>query len=444
MFNSISKKIIKRSIIKRNLNNIIYNRQKYLSPSLRTFEAYEKPLILKKGSMQYVWDNDDNKYIDLLGQNLCISVGHCHPRVTQKAIDQMKTLPHCTTMYYNEQPSLLAKKLVETLPDHPSGEDWVVHLVNDGSEAVDLAVQMAKEYTGNSEIFGLYKAYHGLHGYAAGLTAIGKASQKCYASMYPSVTHVESNNIDQLKNALEFRTSGNVAGMIIEPLQGYGGIYPLEKDYMKDAFDLIKKNNGVTIADEVQTGYGRCGESFWGFQMKNNDVIPDIITIAKGMGNGVGIIGGVICRRSIAEAFTNKMFFNTYGSNPVASAAAIGVLDVIKDEHILENCHTMGSIFNKEMNKLCIKYPEIYKEVRGSGLFQGVEIYGKTTEDSIENSIELHKKTLKHGIVLGRGSAAGNVFRIQPPMCITQKDIMKVISILENIAIERLDELRNK
>ena len=203
MFNSISKKIIKRSIIKRNLNNIIYNRQKYLSPSLRTFEAYEKPLILKKGSMQYVWDNDDNKYIDLLGQNLCISVGHCHPLVTQKAIDQMKTLPHCTTMYYNEQPSLLAKKLVETLPDHPSGEDWVVHLVNDGSEAVDLAVQMAKEYTGNSEIFGLYKAYHGLHGYAAGLTAIGKASQKCYASMYPSVTHVESNNIDQLKNAID-------------------------------------------------------------------------------------------------------------------------------------------------------------------------------------------------------------------------------------------------
>lgn len=444
MYSSITKKFKNYSIIKKNISTIVYNRHKYLTPSLNTFQAYEKPLILKRGSMQYVWDYKDNKYIDMVAQNICISVGHSHPYVIQKAIDQMKKLPHCSSMYYNEQPSLLAKKLVETLPNHPSGEDWVVHLVNDGSEAVDLAIQMAKEYTGNSDIFGLYKAYHGLQGYAAGLTAIGKSTQKCYSSMYPSVTHVQSNNIEELKNALEFRTSGNVAGMIIEPLQGYGGIYPLEKDYMKDAFDLIKQNNGVTIADEVQTGFGRCGESFWGFQMKNNDVIPDMITIAKGMGNGVGIVGAVICKRSIAEAFTKKMFFNTYGSNPVASAAAIGVLDVIKNDNILENCRTMGHLFTKEMEKLCHKYPEIYKEVRGSGLFQAVEIYGKTNKDSVDNLIELHKKTLKYGIIIGKGSAVGNIFRIQPPMCITQTDILKVISMLEDIAVERINDITNK
>jgi len=434
------KRVSKLNVIKRYCSEIISNRRKYLSPSLKTFEAYQEPFILDRGHMQYVWDDKGNKYIDLLGQNLCISVGHSHPIVTKSAISQMKKLSHCTTMYYNEMPSLLAKKLVETLPKHPTGEDWVVHLVNDGSEAVDLAIQMAKEYTGNSDIFGLYKAYHGLHGYAAGLTAIGKSTQKCHASMYPSVTHVEANKIDQLKNAIEFRTSGNIAGMIIEPLQGYGGIYPLDKDYMKDAFDLVKQNNGVTIADEVQTGFGRCGESFWGFQMENNDVIPDMITIAKGMGNGVGIIGAVICRRSIAEAFTNKMFFNTYGSNPVASAAAISVLDVIEKENIVKNCENMGAIFNTEINKLCEKYPNIYKEVRGKGLFQGLEIYGKTLEESITNSIELHKKTLKHGIVLGRGSAAGNVFRIQPPMCIEKKDVIKVVNIFEKIAKEYQNE----
>jgi alanine-glyoxylate transaminase/(R)-3-amino-2-methylpropionate-pyruvate transaminase len=209
---------------------------------------------------------------------------------------------------------------------------------------------------------------------------------------------------------------------------------------MKDAFDLIKKNNGVTIADEVQTGYGRCGESFWGFQMKNNDVIPDIITIAKGMGNGVGIIGGVICRRSIAEAFTNKMFFNTYGSNPVASAASIGVLEVIEEDSIIENCDAMGKLFNEKINNLCIKYPSIYKEIRGQGLFQGLEIYGDNIEESVENSIRLHEKTLKHGILIGRGSAAGNVFRIQPPMCIEKHDVEYVVDVLEDIAREQIRE----
>ena len=126
--------------------------------------------------------------------------------------------------------------------------------------------------------------------------------------------------------------------MIIEPLQGYGGIHPLDEGYMRSAFELVNKAGGVTMADEVQTGYNRCGESFWGFQMKHNDAIPDMITAAKGMGNGVGIIGAVISRRSIAEAFCDKMFFNTYGSNPLACAAARAVLQVMDEENILENC----------------------------------------------------------------------------------------------------------
>ena len=416
--------------------NVINNRRQYLSPSLQTFEAFEEPFVIDKGEMQYVWDIDGNKYIDLLGQNLCVSVGHCNPKVVNRAVEQMKKLSHCTTMYYNEQSALLGKKIVETLPEHPSGEDWVVHLVNDGSEAVDLAIQMAREYTGCPEIFALYKAYHGLQGYAAGLTAIGKASQKCYSSMFSSIIHTEANKLEEIENALEFRTSGSIAGIIIEPLQGFGGIHALNDGYLRDAFELVKKNNGVTIADEVQTGYGRCGESFWGFQMENNDVIPDMITIAKGMGNGVGVIGAVVCRRSIAEAFTNKVFFNTYGANPVACAASLGVLEVMEEDNIVENCNKMGKLFNEKLGDLCYKYPEYYKEVRGKGLFQGLEIAGKTLEDSIENSIKLHKRTRKHGILLGRGSAAGNVFRIQPPMCIQEEDVKHVVDVFEKIVHE--------
>lgn len=417
-----------------NYSKTVAMRDKYLSPSLATFQAYDTPLILEKGEMQYVWDSEGKKYIDLLGQNLCISVGHCHPRVVDKATEQMKKLSHCTTMYYHDQPSKLAKKLTELVPPHPSGEDWVVHLVNDGSEAVDLAIQMARVYTGRPEMIALQKAYHGLHGYAAGLTAIGKATQSCYSSMYSSITHLESNNLPQLENNLKYTTSGNIAGIIMEPLQGYGGIHPLNDGYMKDSFELVKKYGGVTIADEVQTGYGRCGETFWGFQMKHNDVIPDMITIAKGMGNGIGIIGGVICRRSIAEAFSDKMFFNTYGSNPVACAAALEVLEVIEDEKLIENCDKQGKRFNEKISKLCEKYPTVYKEIRGSGLFQGLEINGETPEKSQETAYELHKRILQTGVIIGRGSAQGNVFRIQPPMCIESSNVDYIVDVLEDTA----------
>ncbi len=138
-------------------HEIVDTRRKYLSPSLRTFEAFEKPLVVDRGEMQYIWDSEGNKYIDLVGQNLTVSVGHAHPKVIDAAINQLRKLPHTSTMYFHEQPAMLAKELVARMPPHPSGEDWVVHLVNDGSEAVDLAIQMARVYTGRPEVIGLHK-----------------------------------------------------------------------------------------------------------------------------------------------------------------------------------------------------------------------------------------------------------------------------------------------
>ncbi len=435
---SLCKNIHTRVVNYSKKQQIIDYRKNYLSPSLSTFEAYDEPMILKKGYKHYLWDMDDNKYIDLLGQNLCISVGYGRKSIIEKVYGQLKKLSHCTTMYYNEQPSKLAKEIVNKIPKHPSGEDWVIHLVNSGSDAVDLAIQMARVYTGRHETIALHKAYHGLHGYAAGLTAIGKATQPCYSGMFSSITHVDSNDLNQLENVITFGTGGKISSMIIEPLQGFGGIIPLEKDYMKNAFELVKKSGGVTISDEVQTGYGRCGESFWGFEMKHNNVIPDMIVMAKGMGNGVGIIGAVAARRSIAEAFTNKMFFNTYGSNPVACVAARQVLKIMDKENTMDNCNKQGILLNNKMKKLCEKYPNIYKEIRGTGLFQGLEIYGKTVEESQKTAYKLHKDLLKYGIIIGRGSAAGNVFRLQPPMCITEKDIIHIYNSLEDIAIKNI------
>jgi alanine-glyoxylate transaminase/(R)-3-amino-2-methylpropionate-pyruvate transaminase len=414
-------------------DRIVHLRQKYMSPSLRTFEAYDVPLVLEKASMQYMWDIQGNKLIDLLGQNLTVSVGHCHPKVIKRASDQLHKLSHVTTMYYHKESSELAKEIIDKLPAHPSGEDWVIHFVATGSEAVDLAIQMARTYTGRSETIALNKAYHGLHGYAAAVTAIGKATQAAYSSMFTGIRHVDSNDLQALENYIKFGTGGQVACMLMEPLQGYGGIFPLNKGYMKDAFKMISAAGGVTISDEVQTGYGRCGESFWGFQMANNDTIPDMVTMAKGMGNGCGIIGAVACRRSIADAFAKKMFFNTYGANPVACAAARGVLQVIEEEKIIENCGKQGALFNKRLSALCKELPQVFKEVRGKGLFQGLEVAGKTPELSGKNAFDIHRQLLPLGVVLGRGSAAGNVFRVQPPMCIEEKDVNFVCDSLEEV-----------
>ena len=412
----------------------VKKRNSFLSPSLQTFQAYDIPLVLDRGKGTTLWDSENNAYIDLLGQNLCMSVGYGHPTILEAVQKQQEKLAHCTTMYYHEQPSRLAEELVAKFPERPDGEDWVVHLVNDGSEAVDLAVQMARVYTGRPEMIGLHKAYHGLQGVSAGLTAIGKATQPCYSAMFPSITHVPSNDLEALRRHLVFGTGGSVAGIIMEPLQGYGGIYPLDSGYMREAFNIVHEAGGVTIADEVQTGYARCGESFWGFQLSENDVLPDMVTIAKGMGNGVGIIGAVVCRRSIAEAFSTKMWFNTYGSNPVAAAAARAVLQVYDDDNLQANCKARGDQFTKGLTKLCEKYSQVYSEVRGKGLFQGLEIYGRTPEESGKRACELHQKLLPLGVIAGRGSAAGNVFRIQPPLCITEKEVSVVLDALEELA----------
>lgn len=207
---------------------------------------------------------------------------------------------------------------------------------------------------------------------------------------------------------------------------------------MKEAFEKVRAAGGVCISDEVQTGYNRCGRSFFGFEA--NDAIPDMVTVAKGMGNGIGIIAAVISRRSIAESFTNKMWFNTYGSNPVACAVARSVLKVMKEDDLRTNCQRASDQFKAKLTKTCEKYPQAYKEIRGEGLFLGLEAAGETLEQAGINARDMHVRLLKHGVVAGRGSAAGNVFRIQPPLCIGMKDVEHVCDAFEEVAQEWIKE----
>lgn len=417
--------------------NTAARRQKFLSSSLRTFTAFEKPIVLKRGQMQYVFDEAGKRYLDCLAQNLCISVGHNHPLVNREAKKQADELVHCTTMYYHPVPTHLAEELVAKMP---AGEDWVVHFVNSGAEAVDLALLMARLYTGHFDILSLRNGFHGLHFASMSLTGIHSCRHNVLPA--PGVLHV--HNPDQYRGVygagvdpyvndvdvvIKTSTPGVVAGFIAEPIQGYGGVIPLPDGYLERACEFVRAAGGVCIIDEIQTGFGRMGTHYWGFEMLG--VMPDIVVMAKGIANGYPL-GAVVARREIAEAMSKKKFFNTYGSNPVSCAAGRAVLRAIEADGIQENACAMGRMLKEELMQLKRETPVI-GDVRGQGLMVGVDVVKNpgTKEPCPEHAARIAEGAKSRGVIIGRGGTYGNILRINPPMCIAQKDIRFVTEVLK-------------
>jgi len=239
---------------------VVDMRYTFMSPSLKTFQAYTRPVVLKKGAGQYLWDVDDKKYVDLMAQNLCISVGYNHPLVTREATKQIEQLGHCTTMYFNPVPAHFAKELTARMP---AGKDWVAHFVNSGAEAIDLAQLMARLYTGNFELLALRNAYHGLHFSAMSLTGI----QSCHHAVPVSsgILHVHNPDqyrgmhgatidpyVEEIDAVINSSTPGRVAGFIAEPIQGYGGVIPLPDGYLAAAFERVRGDVVVTLDADLQ------------------------------------------------------------------------------------------------------------------------------------------------------------------------------------------------
>lgn len=422
-------------------------RTRFLSPSLKTFQAYEQPLILVRGEGQYLWDESGKKYLDCLGQNLCISVGYNNKRVTEAVIRQAQTLQHVTTMFFNPLPAQLAKKLIDWMPE---GEDWVVHFVNSGAEAVDLAVQMARCYTGNHDVLALRNSFHGLHGVGQAVTGMSICRQPIPALpgfihvMHPDAYRGAFGNdtqayISEYANSLAFGTSGRVAATVIEPIQGFGGVVPMPAGYLDAVFDLTRKAGGVCIADEIQTGFGRTGEHRWGFQ--DHGVIPDIALMAKSIGNGYPL-AAVVVKRDIAQAFSTRKFFNTYGSNLVACAAGLAVLEEIEARDLQGNAKRIGGQMMGSLKNLAQRW-EIIGDVRGRGLMIGVELVrsraGKEPAD-IETA-RIHQLLREEGIIVGHSGFYKNVLRICPPLILDDADAI-FFSNAMNKAFERFDAER--
>ncbi len=413
-------------------------RKQYLNPGILLY--YKQPIMIVEGRMQWVWDETGRRYLDGLGGIVTVSVGHCHPHVVAAATKQNETLQHATTLYLHPNIARFAEKLASKLP----GELEVCYFVNSGSEANDLALLMARLCTGNYDFIALRNAYHG--GNAAGMGATANSNWKFnvphsfgfhhtvapypYRGLYGyDDPDAGRKYADDVKQVIEYTTPGKVAGFIAESIQGVGGFVEFPPGYLKHAYEHVRAAGGVCIADEVQTGFGRTGTHFWGFETQG--VIPDIVTMAKGIGNGAPL-AAVVTTPKIAALLAQKTHFNTFGGNPVVCAIGQAVLEVIEKEDLQANCLELGNHILAGLKKLKGKYACI-GDVRGRGLMLGIEFVKDraTKEPSKDACAQVVENARELGLLLGKGGLWGQTIRFAPPMNITRADADFLLAVLD-------------
>lgn len=413
-------------------------RKQYTNPAI--FTLYREPLLIVEGHMQWLYDETGRRYLDLFGGIVTVSVGHCHPKVVRAVQEQAATLPHGTTIYLHPNFPLLAKKLASKMPP---GLD-VTYFTSSGSEANDLAITMARLHTGHSDVIALRNAYHGGSPSAMGLTSHhtwkyptsggGRVHHAINPDPYRSPfggtpEEIATKSAQDIREIIRYSTPGKVAAFIAEPMQGVGGVTMGARNYFREAYAVVRAHGGLCIADEVQTGFGRTGEHFWGFE--NWDVVPDIVTMAKGIGNGAPL-AAVTTRMEIAKSLAQRTHFNTYGGNPVSMAAGLAVLDVIEEEGIQENARVLGARLKAGLQAIQRRQP-LVGDVRGLGLMLGVELVRDraTKEPAKEETLDVLEVAREMGALIGKGGLDGNVLRIKPPMCLTAEDVDFALDVLE-------------
>ncbi len=413
-------------------------RRQYVHPSV--FTIYKEPLMLVEGYMQYLFDETGRRYLDMIAGIVTVSCGHCHPKVVERVREQVSTLQHATTIYLHPNLPKLARRIAEKMPP---GLD-VTYFVNSGSEANELAINMARVFTGHTDVIAVRNSYHGMSSTSMGLTSHHTwkndipQGYRIHHALCPdpyrnpfdgAPEEIAHKSAEDLRDLIRFSTPGEIAAFIAEPIQGVGGVTHGAPNYLREAYAVVREHGGLCIADEVQTGFGRTGAHYWGFQ--NFDVVPDMVVMAKGIGNGVPL-AAVTTRREIAEAFTKRLHFNTYGGNPVSMAAALAVLDVIDEEGLQENARVVGGALKKGLEALMARHP-IIGDVRGMGLMLGVELVRDraTKEPANTETAEVLEAAKEMGVLVGKGGLYGNVLRIKPPMCLTRDDVDFALDVLD-------------
>src|SRR5271154_5132439 len=419
-------------------DEILQLRRQFINPGV--FLYYKKPIMLVEGRGQYLFDDKGRRYLDGLGGIVTVSVGHCHPHVVEAARLQNETLQHSTTIYLHPNIAEFGQKLASKMP----GDLKVCYFVNSGSEANDLALLMARAYTGNYDMIALRNSYHG--GNSSGMSVTSHNTWKFNVPHSFGVHHAITpdpyrgawgrNDPDagkkyaaDVKSVVEFATSGQVAGFIAESIQGVGGVVVFPDGYLKQAYEYTRAAGGVCIADEVQAGFGRTGTHFWGFE--NQGVIPDIVTMAKGIGNGCPL-AAVVTTPQIASVLAKRIHFNTFGGNPVVCAQGKAVLEVLEKEKLQANSLKLGAHILAGLEKLKARH-NIIGDVRGKGLMLGIELVkDRATKELAKSECAQVLETCKDlGLLLGKGGLSGSVIRISPPMCLTVADADFMLEVFD-------------
>jgi alanine-glyoxylate transaminase/(R)-3-amino-2-methylpropionate-pyruvate transaminase len=412
------------------------DRETYLTPVLRTFQATTKPVLLKSGKGQYLFDADGNRYIDTVAMNQAISAGYRSPYVMAAVRQQLEETQHCSTMWMHPAPASLAKVLVSKMPPG----DWVVHFLSSGTEAVELALMMARNYTQRHTIVGLRSAFHG----AVGATANAATSISRFHQKTPSasgVLHVTNPDqyrgihgpgvepyLAEFESAIAASTNGEIAAYMFEPIQGYGGVIPMPTEYLQKTTELARQLGGVVIADEVQTAVGRTGDHFFGFA--EHDIVPDMVVMAKGIGNGFPL-SVVISRRDIAESMTGRVFMSTMGSNPTCCAAGRGVVTALDRGGLQENARVVGERAIKMFTDLQSRY-EVIGDVRGKGLMIGMELVkDRDTKEPATELVAAIADELSDSVLVTKAGTHANVLRLVPPLCLSTQDVEVVVDRLD-------------
>ncbi len=416
---------------------ILLAQKEFLFPAV--FHYFKEPLVISHAKDQYVWDADGKQYLDFFGGIVTVSVGHCNEQVNRKVHEQIDKLEHVSTVFANEPQVALAKKLASITPNGALRKSF---FSNSGTEANETAILAARCFTGSTEIIALRHSYHGRSAAAMGLTgqapwklgppqagivhAVNAYCYRCpFGLEYPSCEVKCAQDIEQV---IRTTTSGRVAGLIAEPIQGVGGFITPPKEYFKIVTDIVRQYGGVFIADEVQTAWGRTGGKWFGIE--HWDVQPDIITSAKGLGNGLPI-GLTIARPEIADAMKG-VTISTFGGNPVVTTAAKAVIDYIEEQDLLRNTEDVGAYLRGKLQELRDRHPLI-GDIRGMGLLLALELVEdrSTKAPATAATLRLMEAARENGIMVGRGGLYGNVLRFSPPMNIARTDVDEFIRRLD-------------
>ncbi|NLY55347.1 MAG: aspartate aminotransferase family protein [Firmicutes bacterium] len=419
---------------------ILRKKQEYLIPCLYHF--YTKPMQLVKGEMQYVYDHEGRQYLDFFAGVSVINCGHCNPAITDQVAEQVRTLQHVCNIYLTEPIVNLAERLAQITPGNLKRSFFC----STGSEANDGAALLAKLHTKRYEFLVLQQGLHGRTAFTMSLTGLSMwrtdptpvggitfvPNAYCYRCPFGlSYPGCDLRCADAVERAIQTQTSREVAAMFVEPIQGNGGIITPPPGYFERVREILDKYGILLIVDEVQTGFARTGKMF---AIEHWDVVPDIMTVAKALGNGAPI-SAFITTDEIAQSYT-RPGASTLGGNPVSATAGIAVIDYLLKENLAARAAELGEYLREQLAGLKEKH-RLIGDIRGLGLMVGAELVKDKNDPAkvpaIEETDLILEQLKDRGILIGKNGLDRNVLAFQPPLVITKDNVDQLISALDEV-----------